>query len=311
MRDVVIVGGGAAGLSAALLLARARRKVTLIDEGRQRNAPSAHSHGLLTRDGFSPADIVNVGATDVVRYGGEILYAGVDSISSAFDGAFEVELNDGRVIRTRAVLVATGLTDVLPELQGVSERWGVDVIHCPYCHGFELSDQPIAVVGGENRPFTLHQASLIRLWSDDVIFFPNTIELTPDEAANLNAWGVKVELGKVSQIAQCAPEGVLAVTMEDGRSFSRQAVFVGPKFVPNDKLLRALGCTLDATDWVEVDSEGRTAIDGVWAAGNVISSPAQIVNAASQGATAAISVNHYLLARDIQAAKLACLQRQT
>ena len=271
-RDAVIIGGGAAGLSAALLLARARRNVTLIDEGRQRNAPSAHSHGLLTRDGLPPSEMVNVGATDVIRYGGEIINTGVASITSSSGGLFEVELNDRQIIHTRSVLVATGLTDELPAVPGLSERWGVDVIHCPYCHGFEVSDKRIGVIGGENRPFTLHQASLIRLWSDDVIFFPNIIDLTDDETASLSAWGVKVEHGKVAKVAPEYSAGELAISMEDGRSFSRQAVFVGPRFVPNDRLLRTLGCTVGKTDWVEVDSEGRTDIDGVWAAGNVVSS---------------------------------------
>jgi thioredoxin reductase len=184
--DVVVAGGGAAGLNAALVLGRARRRVAVVDAGAPRNAPATHMHGFLSRDGMPPADLLAAGRDEVAGYGGELLQGRVDHV----DPGFLVHLAAGPVLRARRVLVATGLRDELPELPGVRARWGKDLLHCPYCHGYEVRDQPLGVLG--TGPASVGQALLVRQWSDDVVLFPHTLEVTGEERERLTARGVRI-----------------------------------------------------------------------------------------------------------------------
>jgi thioredoxin reductase len=298
--DAVVVGGGTAGLSAAMVLARARRRVAVVDAAEPRNAPAAHMHGFLSRDGMSPARLLEVGRGEVVGYGGETIEGRVRGIEHDGDG-FAVRLDGDRALTTRSVLMATGLRDELPEVPGVRERWGNDVIHCPYCHGYEVRDTPIGVLGGDNRPFTVHQVSLVRQWSDDVVFFPNRIVLEADERERLIARGIRIVDGNVARLV-VDDDRLSGVELADGAVVPREAVFVGPRFVPRDELLTSLGCEVGENGWVATDPTGRTSVTGVWAAGNVVDSPAQVINAAGAGYSAAVAINHYLLEEDVQQA---------
>ncbi|WP_212709799.1 NAD(P)/FAD-dependent oxidoreductase [Rhodococcus sp. 14-2483-1-1] len=292
--DTVVVGGGPAGLSAATLLARARRRVIVVDAGEPRNAPADHVHNFLSRDGSSPGDLREAGRQEVLRYDGEILQGNVTRI----ENGFEIHLGDGTVLTSRSVLVATGLRDELPDIPGVREQWGSGVLHCPYCHGYEVRDQPIAVVGGPNRPFTVHQASLIRQWSEDVVFFTNGIELSADERLRLGARSVDIIDAPVARVV--VRDGrVVGIVLSDGTVVPRTVVFVGPTFVPNDTLLTPIGCSRLDDGWVATDPTGLTSVDGLWTAGNVSDSPAQLINSAAAGSKAAIAINHYLLELDV------------
>ncbi|MDR6912395.1 thioredoxin reductase (NADPH) [Rhodococcus fascians] len=292
--DTVVIGGGPAGLSAATLLARARRKVIVVDAEEPRNARAEHVHNFLSRDGSAPEELRRAGRREVLRYGGEFLLGNVTRIE---DG-FELHLDDDTVLGSRSVLAATGLRDELPDIPGVREQWGSGVLHCPYCHGYEVRDQPIAVVGGSNRPFTIHQASLIRQWSDDVVFFTNGIELSDDERLRLDARSVRIVDVPVARIV--VQDGrVTGIQLSDGMVHPRTVVFVGPTFVPNDILLMPMGCTRLENGWIATDPTGLTSVDGLWAAGNVSDSPAQLINSAAAGSKAAIAINHYLLELDV------------
>ena len=300
-KDVVIVGGGIAGLTAAMMLGRSRRQVTVIDGGEPRNAPSEHLHGFPSRDGATPAEMTKIAQAEVYAYGGEIRHGRVSGLKADGERGFTVRLEDGGVLGARGVLVATGLRDELPEITGLRERWGYDVVHCPYCHGYEVRDTPLAVIGGDNRPFTLHQAQLVRQWSGDVVFFPHRITLTDDERRRLLARGVRIEDGEVARIV-VENDAVVGVCLADGRVVPRRTIFVGPRFVPRHELLTALGCAVGDDGWVRVDSSGQTSVMGIWAAGNVVDSPAQLVHAAAAGSKAAIALNHHLLAEDVELA---------
>ncbi|MDJ0011515.1 NAD(P)/FAD-dependent oxidoreductase [Rhodococcus sp. IEGM 1241] len=296
--DVVIVGGGAAGLSAALVLARARRRVMIVDAGNPRNGVSEHLHGYLTRDGESPTQLLAAGRKEVLEYGGEMTTGTAIGIEQTEDGGFLVQTDATASLEARTVLVATGLRDELPNIAGLQDRWGVDVLHCPYCHGYEVRDTPIGVLGGDNRPFTIHQASLVRQWSDDVVFFPNRIELTGTERDRLTVSGIRIVEGDVAGVS--VADGRLdGVELASGQVVPRSVVFVGPRFVPRDALLTDLGCDADENGWVVTDPAGSTSTPGVWAAGNVSDSPAQLITAAAAGSKAAIALNHYLLEQDI------------
>ncbi len=298
--EAVVVGGGAAGLSAATVLARARRRVLVVDAGEPRNAPADHVHGFLSRDGMDPAALLAAGRAELNSYGGEIHTARVSAIDRHDDG-FRVSCVEGTEFDTRTVLVATGLRDELPPVPGLREQWGKGVLHCPYCHGYEVRDTALGVLGGDNRPFTLHQASLIRQWSADVIFFPDRIELSDEERRRITARGTRIADGAVTRLV--VDDGrVRGLELGGGEIVARTTIFVGPRFVPRDDLLTALGCATADNGWVAVDGAGRTSVDGVWAAGNVADSPAQVVGAAAAGSRAAIDINHHLLERDVRRA---------
>ena len=179
--DVVVVGGGAAGLSAALVLGRARRRVAVVDAGAPRNAPAAHMHGFLSRDGMPPADLLAAGRAEVTGYGVELIEDQVVEI----EAGFVVRLASGNVLKGRRVVIATGVHDELPEIPGVRERWGRDLLHCPYCHGWEVRDQPIGVLG--TLPGSVQHALLVGQWSDDVVFFVHTYDLSSAERVQLEA----------------------------------------------------------------------------------------------------------------------------
>lgn len=292
--DVVIVGGGAAGLSAALVLGRARRKVVVIDAGAPRNAPAAQMQGFLSRDGMPPAELLAVGRAEVRGYGVEI----IDDRVQALEPGFLARITGGRILVARRILVATGVSDELPDIPGVRERWGRDLLHCPYCHGWEVRDQPLGVLG--THPGAVLHAQLVRQWSDDVVFFAHSHSITPDEQAELDARDIRVEHGEVARLVIEADQ-LTGVELADGRVIPRLAVFVRPGNVPHpDGLLPGLGCELDRDGFAIVDRTGRTSVAGVWAAGNVVDPRAQVITSAGAGSAAAIAINADLVDDDIE-----------
>ena len=283
--DVIVVGGGAAGLSAALVLGRARRRVAVVDSGEPRNAPAAHMQGYLTRDGMPPAELLRQGRAEAGGYGVEFVAGRVVSL----EPGFSVGLAGGEVMEARRLLIATGATDVLPEIPGAGERWGRDFLHCPYCHGWEVRGRPIGVLS--TGPGTADHAHLLRQWSDDVVFFPHTHELPQTEREQLEARGIGVVDGTVQQLV-VEQDRLQGVALEGGRTVSREALFIRPDMRPRGgDLFEPLGCDVDDLGFVRVDEAGRTSVAGVWAAGNVANFRAQVITAAGEGSAAAISIN--------------------
>lgn len=298
--DVVIIGGGAAGLTAAQVLGRARRTVAVIDSRDPRNGPAAHMHGFLSRDGMPPADLITAGRKEARDYGVDLVDGHVTEIARHTDDpGYSVQLTDHRQLRTRAVLVSTGLQDELPDVPGLWQRWGIDVLHCPFCHGYEVRDEPIGVLGGENRELSIHQALLLPQWSRDVVFFPHGIDLTDGERARIRARGVQIVEDRVRGIV-VDDDRLRAVELGNGQLVPRAVLFVGPRFVPNHSLLTATGCDVGPNGFVAVDGTGRTSVPGIWAAGNVVDPRAQVITAAGAGSAAAIALNGYLLERDVE-----------
>ncbi|RYP83073.1 NAD(P)/FAD-dependent oxidoreductase [Nocardioides guangzhouensis] len=294
--DVAVVGGGAAGLSAALVLTRARRRVVVVDAGAPRNAPAAHMHGFLGWDGAPPSTLLARGRDEVASYGGELVDGTVTAATPAEDGtSFEAVLGDGRRLRARRLLVTTGLRDELPDVPGVVERWGRDLLHCPYCHGYEVRDQPLGVLGG--TPEAVQHALLVRQWSPDVVYFPHTDEPTTEERELLLASAVGVVDGPVARLV-VQDDRLTGVELGSGRLVPRAAVFVRPRMVPNADLLTSLGCAAHDNGWVVADGVGRTSTPGVWVAGNAVNPRAQVVTAAGEGSAAAIAINTDLVEQD-------------
>lgn len=299
--DVIVIGGGAAGLSAALVLTRARRGVAVVDAGRPRNAPAAHMQGFLGSDGLPPAELLARGRAEVAGYGGQLVPGVVAAVRRAPEPdaphrpRFEVDLEDGSRLSTRRVLVTTGLRDEIPDLPGVRERWGRDLLHCPYCHGHEVRDQPLGVLGG--TPESVDHALLVRQWSDDVVFFPHDVLLSDGQRERLTARGVGIVAGVVARLV-VEDDRLTGVELVGGEVIARSAVFVRPRFVAHDDLLASLGCAVSAHGWVAVDATGLTSVPGVWAAGNAVNPRAQVITAAGEGSAAAIAINNDLVEDD-------------
>ena len=297
--DVAVIGGSASGLSAALVLARAGRRVVVIDSGSPRNAPATHMHGFLSRDGMSPADLLAVGRGEVEGYGGQLTDGRVAELVPNGRHGFWALLEDGSRIRSRTVLVATGLCDELPEVPGLRERWARDVLHCPYCHGHEVAGRRLGVVGGS--PGAVGYAQIVRQWTHDLVYFTPPDTLTAAERAGLVARAVGVVEGTIEQLV-IDEDRLAAIQMADGCVIPRDALFVPPRFVPNDQLLTAVGCATGDDGWVVVDGAGRTSVPGIWAAGNVTDPRAQVITAAGAGSAAAIAINADLVADDVRQA---------
>jgi thioredoxin reductase len=305
--DVLIIGGGAAGLSAALVLSRARRRVLVVDSGAPRNAPAAHMHGFLSRDGMPPADLIASGRAEVARYGGIVVRSTVDDLRAADQGAdgvpsvrgFNARLGDGAQVYARRVLVAAGMRDELPDVPGLRERWARDVLHCPYCHGYEVRDQRLGVLW--NGPGTPDYAQIVRQWSDDVVLFVPTDVLTPSQRTGLVARAIGIIEAAVTGL-RVVDDTLSSVTLEDGREVHRDALFVPPTFTAHSSLLTQLGAATDDAGWVTIGKSGDTSVPGVWAAGNVTNPRAQVITAAGEGSAAAIAINADLVAEDVRAA---------
>ena len=298
--EVIVVGGGAAGLSAALVLGRARRRTLVVDAGEPRNAPAAHMQGFLSRDGMPPAEFLAVGREEIARYGVELVRDRVVDITPGF----EVRLAGGRTVHARRLVIATGLRDELPDVPGVAERFGRDVLHCPYCHGWVVRDRAFGVLA--TTAMSVHQALMVSQWSKDVTFFLHAVteeELSDDDLRRLAAAGVKVVPGQVAELV-VEDDRLTGIRLVDGTAHAREIVFTAPRAVPQTDLLRRLGAEMHETPfgaYPVIDPTGLTTVPGVWAAGNASGFAEQVVNAASRGYRAGATINGELLMADLDA----------
>ncbi|WP_223627290.1 NAD(P)/FAD-dependent oxidoreductase [Microbacterium sp. EST19A] len=295
--DVVIIGGGPAGLSAALSLGRARRRVIVVDAGKPRNAPAAHMHGVLGHDGLSPSRLLELGRDEIARYGVRIISETASAVRVR-DAVIEVDTADG-TIRTRRLLVATGLVDELANIPGMQQQWGNGVVMCPYCDGWEHRNDVIGVVA--TSPESVEQAQTMRQWSDRVIYFPNAIGEPPGEAADALALrGIQVELGIVTGL-RIKEKRIVGVDVA-GRLIPVGVVFTGTIPRPQDGLLHSLGATTKdgpLGPWVVIDDDGRTSVPGVWAVGNVVDVRANVSVCLGLGSLVAGAINKDLVIDDI------------
>ncbi|CAL9272668.1 NADH dehydrogenase [Streptomyces sp. SudanB5_2050] len=301
--DVVVVGGGAAGLSAALVLGRSRLRTLVVDAGEPRNAPSDHMQGFLTRDGMAPAEFLALGREEIARYGVELVRDRAVDVAREED--FTVSLAGGRSVRARRLVVTTGLKDELPEVPGVAERFGRDVLHCPFCHGWEVRDERFGVLAAS--PMSVHQALMVSGWSDDVVLFLHRVaeeELSDEDLRRLAAAGVKVVPGEVAGL-RVEEDRLTGVRLADGTVHDRSVVFVAPKAVPQTGLMEQLGAELQETPfgaYPVVDATGRTSVPGLWTAGNALGFAEQVIHAASGGYRAASAIVGDLIMSDLDAA---------
>ena len=303
--DVIIIGGGSAGLSAAFMLGRARRRVLVIDGAQPRNRFAAHMHGVIGRDGTSPLEFLAEGRAELERYGVVVRTGLANSVRPTPDAtpgtAFTVTTDDGSVSTARRVLVATGIRDDLPAIDGLIDQWGRGVVVCPYCDGWESRDRSIGVIA--NGDMGIHQAQMLRQWTADVTYFTRG-EFSPSDVdrRGLEARGIHIEERPIARVVTEGDE-LRAVELVGGEQVAVERIFTAPQFVPLDGVLAALGAettTMLGADWATTDATGQTSIPGIWAAGNV-ASPAggSVTVAMGSGTTAGAGINADLITEDI------------
>jgi thioredoxin reductase len=316
--DVVVVGGGAAGLNGALMLARSRRSVVVVDSSTPRNAPAEGVRGLLGLDGIPPGELYQRGREEVRHYGGLVVSGEVASAEPAAPSAdgdmrFSVTLTDGRSVMARRLLVATGLRDVLPAVPGLAEHWGHGVVHCPYCHGWEVRDQPIGIlaVGAGS----IHHALLFRQLSHDVIYFTRGSNLDALTRARFTARSIVIADTPVAEVVQADDGGIAGVRLVDEQVVPRRVLAVATTMQARTEGLDGLKLPMeDLPDGrgrrIASGVAGTTDVPGVWVAGNATDPTAQVGASAAAGALAGAHINALLATADTDAA-LAAAHRAT
>ncbi|CAL9352586.1 NAD(P)/FAD-dependent oxidoreductase [Nocardiopsis dassonvillei] len=306
--DVVVVGGGAAGLSAALTLARVRRSVLVVDAGEPRNAPAAGAHGLLSREGIPPLELLRLGREEVASYGGRIVSGRVAGVRRE-DGNLVVSTEDGGRAAARRLLLTTGLVDELPDVPGLARLWGRDVVHCVYCHGWEVRDTAVGVLG--TGPGSFHQALMFRQLSSRVtLFLHNGVDLGDEQWEQLAALGVGVVEGGVRGLEVDDRDRLAGVRLASGKEIAVDTLAVAPRFTARADFLSDLGLALTEHPTgmgaqLAVEAGGFTGVEGVWAAGNVADVTANVPVAAASGTQAGAALNADLIAADAGAAAAA------
>jgi thioredoxin reductase len=293
--DTIIIGGSFAGLSAAMYIARARRSVCIIDTGSPRNRFAAHSHGFVTQDGCEPGTMLATARWQVAAYPTAIFIEGEATSAAREPGGFSVRLATGEALESTKLVLAFGISDELPDIPGLAERWGRSVLHCPYCHGYEFSGQRLGVL--HVSPMSLHQAMLIAEWGPTTLYL-NGASL-PDDAslAQLHERGVAIEPAAVGAL-QGEGDQLSAIELTDGRTSGVDALYLGPRTRLNSDIAQRLGCELDEGRFgsiIRTDDAKMTTVSGVYAAGDITRDAHNVTWASADGVTAGMAVHRSLI----------------
>ena len=301
--DVAIIGGGAAGLSAAQALGRSLRKVLVIDAGNPRNAPAHAMHNFLSRDGMNPLELLAVGREELGTYDVDIVSGTVLDTKRSEQG-FELSLSNGISASARRVILAAGLRDILPAIDGVQEHWGNNVLHCPYCHGWEVRGRNLGI---NDSDFAAHQALMFTQWSDSVTLFksPQRV-LGAEETEQLLARGVRIVEGTISTINGTA-DSLHTAVLSDGNEYPIEALVIMPKLEADLSAVASLGPEtsvhpMGLMPYVEVDGMGQSAVPGLWVAGSLADPKMQVIMAAANGLAVGAAVNADLIAEETRVA---------
>lgn len=292
--DAIIIGGGVAGLSAAVYLGRFRRDVLVIDAQQPANRFSHAAHGFFTRDGMNPGELLAIGREQLQKYETVQIQNGeVASIVPDGNG-FKLALTDGKTYQTRKVLLALGLKDQLPAIDGIEPLWGKSVFTCPFCDGWEQRDQPVAIVA--NGDAAVHVATLMRVLTADLVVCTNEpAEFTTEQSKALQDKGIRVIETPIARF-DASGEQLTQIVFTDGSTLARKTAFIRTQLFQSTDLAEQIGCELNEHGMVKVDDMGRTSLKGVYAAGDMTGKARQIINASYQGAWAGIAINNELIA---------------
>lgn len=295
MHDVIVIGGSFAGQSAAMQLARARQDVLLIDAGLPRNRFADAAHGFLGQDGRTPRAIIRDAERQLLAYPTARMLAGEVRHAIKTSDGFALTLASGETRLARRLILATGVTDELPPIPGMAERWGETVLHCPYCHGYEVRDHPLGIIA--NHPMSAHQAALIPDWGPSTYFTQGQYEPDDAERARLEARGVAIERVPVVALIGDAP-ALSAVQLADGRTIEVSALFTAPRTRLSSDVAVQLGCALEdgpTGPFISIDAWGLTSVPGVYAAGDATSPMHNATFASASGVKAGVGAHQSLV----------------
>ncbi len=293
--DAIVIGGSFAGLSAAMQIARARRPVCVIDAGSPRNRFAAASHGFFGQDGARPADMIRQAREKLCAYPSVTFVAGQAAAAQMVEGVYGVHLASGERLSARKLVLAYGVSDVLPDLRGLSERWGKSVLHCPYCHGYEFAGKRLGVLN--LRPGSLHQAQLIADWGPTIFFLNGHDHLDRSARDELEARGIGIEPAPVTGLLGKAPN-LTGLQLADGRIVEIEALYIAPETRMNSLIADQLGCAMYDGPFgavVQTDEWKLTTIPGVFAAGDIARAPHNATWASADGVTAGTALHRSLV----------------
>ncbi|UHG89889.1 NAD(P)/FAD-dependent oxidoreductase [Spirosoma oryzicola] len=297
--DVIIIGGSNAGLSAALTLGRSLRNVLVIDGGKPCNRQTPHSHNFLTQDGETPAHIATIAKEQILRYPSVTFLTDLATEARQESDGFIVETANGHSFRSRKVLLATGIEDIMPSINGFAECWGRSVLHCPYCHGYEVHGQRLGILANGETAYEL--ARLIQHWSPDLTVFTNgPATLTNDQSEVISQLGIPVVTAEIAEIEHQSGQ-LERLRFTDGSTHELDAIFSRVPFRQHTTLAQQLGCLAAESGLIKADEFGETNIPGVYVAGDNSSPMRQVAAAIASGSKAAAMLNRQLIAEELSA----------
>lgn len=293
-RDVIIIGGSFAGLSAAMTLGRAMRNVLIIDSGKPCNAQTPHSHNFITQDGETPAEITKIAKEQVLKYPTVSFLNDKVLSGKKIDGHFELQTESGQVLIAKKLLFATGIKDRMPDMEGFAACWGISVIHCPYCHGYEVSRQKTALLA--NGHDALHFAQVLSNWTKELVLFTNgPITLDEEQQGQLTKHGIKWIETPVSHLLHTGGQ-LNALVLSDGQEHAFKVMYARIPFDQHTDVPADLGCTLNEQGYLQVDEMQHTSVPGIYAAGDNTSSVRAIAIAVAAGMRSGAAINYDLIA---------------
>lgn len=294
--DVLIIGGSYAGLAAAMTLGRSIRRVLVIDSGKPCNRQTPHSHNFITHDGETPAAIAAIAKDQVLRYPSVSWLDDKAATAVKKQNYFEVTTGTGGVYRSRKILFTTGINDHMPELKGFAECWGISVLHCPYCHGYEVKDKKLGVSGNGDAGY--HLATMIHHWSKDLTVFTNgAATFSPEQREKLAEHHIEIVESPFDKLEHTNGT-ISAIVLQDGSRYVKDALFARVPFSESSGLPAAIGCILDEQGFIQTDNFKKTSVDGVFAAGDNTTMMRSVSNAVAAGAMAGSMINKELIEED-------------
>ena len=294
--DVIIVGGSYSGLSAGLALGRSLRTVLIIDSGKPCNIQTPHSHNFLTQDGKTPNEISVLARQQVEKYDIVKIITQLATAGSKTESGFEIQTDAGQTFKARKLIFATGIKDIMPAVKGFAACWGISVIHCPYCHGYEVRNEQTGILG--NGEYAYEFSPFILNWTKNLRVFTNgPSSLSPDQASKLRNRNIKLVENEIEELIHT--KGHLEkIIFKDGTSTSVKALYARTAFEQHSSIPEALGCELTEDGYIKIDQFQKTSVEGVFACGDNTTRMRSVANAVAMGALAATVVNKEIIFED-------------
>jgi thioredoxin reductase len=292
--DVIIIGGSYSGLAAAMTLGRALRKVLVIDSGKPCNRQTPHSHNFLTQDGKTPKEIATLGRQEVEKYETITFLNALATSGAKIENGFSISTDSGNSFTAAKLIFATGVRDIMPDIKGVPECWGISVIHCPYCHGYEVRHEKTGILGNGEYGFEFSQ--LISNWTNDLTLFTNgKSTLTHEQTAKIKKHNISIVEKEVSHLEHDNGE-LRQIVFKDGSTTALKALYARPPFEQHCSIPQSLGCELTEDGYIKIDAMQKTTVDGVFACGDNVIRMRTVANAVAMGTTAGAILNRELVA---------------